>query len=272
MTTLDSVIFCSRADYDSLVDKEVNFLYLIQESDGSLSIASNDFNFNQVTVVRDSSPLNFSRSQVYLVVDSQGRPLSLKVRDFGDNKNLIPFPFVSKATSVVRGVTISPRDNGTIVVNGTAQGGDVWYLISSSLSIVEGETYYMSGCPEGGGWSTYRMRTTPSIDDNGQGVSFTATKTDPKSLTYLYVRNGATVSNLVFRPSVRKFVTVDLFNFTLLSVTSEGEYALFEDKVLGDLKVLSLTPSGRFFSDVEKEVLSQSKNLSYSAHWKPIVE
>ena len=121
-------------------------------------------------------------------------------------KNLLPNIFTSRTYN---GITFTVNDDGSITADGTATA-----LCSLNISgdIELNGDYILSGCPNGGGNSTYSIRlydsTSANIgDDEGSGKAITVS-----NLTChvnLIIRNGVTVTNLVFKPMLRLAADTD---------------------------------------------------------------
>lgn len=125
----------------------------------------------------------------------------------GGGKNLLE---VTATTQTVDGVTFTVNADGTIVVNGTA-GQTVSFLVGS-ITFSSAVAHILSGCPQGGGSTTYDVRIRDASYhvigfDFGNGASFT-----PEATTYyvsLTIRSGTTVSNIVFKPMIRLTTEAD---------------------------------------------------------------
>lgn len=119
-------------------------------------------------------------------------------------KNLIPYPYYDKSR-VTNGITYTVNSDGSILLNGTATANSSFVLVSnlSPIKLDKSESYFLSGCPSGGGFESYRIfiqntAYQQGYSDMGNGVSFTAENTD--YYIFIIIREGATVNNLVFSP------------------------------------------------------------------------
>ena len=134
----------------------------------------------------------------------------------GENgaKNLLPNNNTSKT---INGITYTVNDDGSVTANGTATANAEFIFIKDTDDVIEfknlirDKTVTLSGCPSGGGGTTYTLRkwgqsTSGTYYDTGDGVTFTA---DAESLDnnswnfQIRVYNGVTVSNLTFYPMLR---------------------------------------------------------------------
>ena len=104
------------------------------------------------------------------------------------------------------GVSFAFNEDGSIVANGTSTGLSIIQLAQSGFLLPAG-TYHLSGCPAGGGTTTYRLdveRVGASVfaNDNGSGATFTL-DTETNINVRLRVPSGAALANKVFRPMLR---------------------------------------------------------------------
>lgn len=117
----------------------------------------------------------------------------------GNGKNKLE---VTANTTTVTDVTFTVNDDGTINVNGTA--GLNRRIFIGDFTFKAGVTYTLSGCPAGGGGSSYCLftqDTNPQKADIGNGVTFTF-DSDTYSRIAIIVYNGASVSNKLFKPMI----------------------------------------------------------------------
>ena len=132
-------------------------------------------------------------------------------------KNLLNFPYY-ETTHSENGVDWTVYSDGTVMANGKAVGGYSSLTLRANGDKItcfqEGETYVLTGCPSGGGLSTYGIRiycrdssntNLTNSFDTGEGVSFTVPKNSGYDHDYGFIRvyEGATVDNLIFKPMVR---------------------------------------------------------------------
>jgi hypothetical protein len=110
-------------------------------------------------------------------------------------KNLVK---VDAKTTTTKGVTFTVKDDGSVVANGTPSE-DV-YLRLANFTLPIGE-YTLSGCAEGGSWSTYRLYCD-SATDLGKGTTLSVTE-EKETTANILIKSGTTVSNLTFYPMIR---------------------------------------------------------------------
>ena len=98
------------------------------------------------------------------------------------------------------GVSFTINDDFSVTVDGTATGGNAVLVLSrpGGYTMPEGNCI-LSGCPSGGSASTYNIAIAGTTSDTGTTGSFTSCS---KVLVRIYVINGTSISNAVFRPMV----------------------------------------------------------------------
>lgn len=119
--------------------------------------------------------------------------------------NLLEITYTSRTAN---GLTFTVGDDGSIIVNGTADSLSV--QVVGKAEILAGMTYRLSGCPTGGG-STYRLDArhletssyggSPINDclDYGSGAELTCSESETTNIC-IRIAEGTTVNNLVFKP------------------------------------------------------------------------
>lgn len=125
-------------------------------------------------------------------------------------KNLLDCSGFTEKT--INGVTITPvyDDNGNLLyigVNGTATNFVFLFINASSSYELKAGTYILSGCPSGGGATTYEISIysdkTNYIQDYGNTKTFTLDADTTFTVAQVIVRKGSTVNNLRFYPMIR---------------------------------------------------------------------
>lgn len=123
----------------------------------------------------------------------------------------------NKATSkTINGVTFTVNDDGSVTVNGTETSGSSTYITISDNVIAPdlrdrllNKSLILSGCPSGGGSSTYDVRLfnanakNDMLLDTGKGIAFTFTNETELFNIAVAVRGNATVNNVTFYPMIR---------------------------------------------------------------------
>lgn len=105
----------------------------------------------------------------------------------------------------LNGITFAFADDGKVTVSGTASA-----LCSINISgnyDLNGD-YIITGCPSGGGSSTYSLRiydssATVIADDIGEGISFTANNLANCRTNIIVITNAAISTPIVFAPMIR---------------------------------------------------------------------
>ena len=160
------------------------------------------------------------------------------------NENFLQNEGVSKT---INGVAFTVNKDGTVIANGTATDNVSLYVFAEGspvsrkpLNIKNGD-YILSGCPAGGGSSTYRLGMIYSegsnnyvyIVDNGSGISFNY---DGKNVgVYCEVRKGYTANNLIFKPMIRLATDTD-DTFGAHQSQTKALYTQQPLRAIGDVK------------------------------------
>jgi hypothetical protein len=118
----------------------------------------------------------------------------------GAGKNKLPN---TQGNESKNGVTCTKNSDGTYKFTGTASASS--YFIVGQVNIPAG-TYTLSGCPTGGGSSTYRLyfESPIGVNDTGSGASFTISEQTQCNAVIVIV-NGCILPNegIIFEPMVR---------------------------------------------------------------------
>jgi len=118
-------------------------------------------------------------------------------------KNLLPYPYFS-GTTTNRGITFTPREDGSILVNGTATGQATFALYGNYL---EENQKDLTGNYLSGGTNNVKLRAynhtgssyTDLGTDAGNGVQINKT-TYTTGYIELVVANGTTINNVIIKP------------------------------------------------------------------------
>lgn len=127
-------------------------------------------------------------------------------------KNLIPYPYL-ESSKTTNDVTFTVNEDGTITVSGTATANTSFSLASAIYYTLPKKVYFWSGCPTGGGATTYNSyvnilkRTETSwkivktIYDYGNGAAVDLRQYDYDGITItISVTKDTTMNNAVFKP------------------------------------------------------------------------
>ena len=140
------------------------------------------------------------------------------------NKNLLPYPYFHSSISIA-GIAYTVNSDGTITANGTATGRSEFVLSANKSDWMSGN-YVLSGCPLGGSKDTYYLQTINGYVDTGSGVKVNNTA-ELKRISII-IKQGTTVSNLVFKPQLELGTTPTAYtpyvsDFTTVNVMRCGK-------------------------------------------------
>lgn len=154
------------------------------------------------------------KSNIQPVQAGSGTPSPTNVRTISgftectvtDNgKNLLN----NVATSqTITGVTFTVNSDKSVNVNTPSPVTEAFTQLTLGVITLKANTSYtLSGCPSGGGGTSYRLyiignSTFPQVLDDGSGATFTPSE-DVTTEVRIIVYRGATVSNKVFYPMIR---------------------------------------------------------------------
>ena len=171
--------------------------------------------YNGVYDVYNSGRLAVLKESKYMNADINGSNIS--VNDVSaiehnldvklSSKNLIPYPY-TQSSKTHNEITFTVNSDGSLTANGTATG-QAYIFINQGLELEAG-TYTLSGCPSGGGWSSYSLSVVIAgvgYDDFGSGKTFTLTEKAVVNYINVNVFGGAKVENLTFYPQLEKGTT-----------------------------------------------------------------
>ena len=133
----------------------------------------------------------------------------------GAGKSRVPVSMTSNNYTAY-GINVTVSDDGTITTSGSNTGtatlsistNPIFSAEDISAKLVDGQTYFFSGCPAGGSSSTYRISlkkttngTSTYASDTGSGVSFTY---DAASTYVVYININKTVDvdGFVWKPMI----------------------------------------------------------------------
>lgn len=150
------------------------------------------------------------------------------------SKNMIPF-YNRHGTATDNGITYTV-DDLVITTNGTVTGNQSQYFLFSSQNLAQGvlnvnpaETFYISGCPEGGSASTYYLgvllykdtTNVATFKETGNGFLLYQPDVDYNRVLFkIYITKDITVNNLVFKPQMERGSTATPFTLYLPDVTT----------------------------------------------------
>lgn len=196
--------------------------------------------------------------------------------------------------ATVAGVTFTvDPDAGTVTANGTATGRDANFAVlfnSPGLpnnSTVPPGNYYFSGCPNGGGNSSYNCYlwdndtgarskqwdgTTDVDTDLGQGNCQVQINGHQQNIT-LRIRNGYIANNVVFKPMLRAAdTTPDFIPFGYeipLVVSQQGQPDKTYDIYIGDSPLTEGETVSKTSTGVDLELFEGENTVSTTLYNKP---
>jgi len=150
-------------------------------------------------------------------VSSYEHSLGVKI----SNQNLIPYPY-TQSSKTHNEITFTVNSDGSLTANGTATG-QAYIFINQGL-VLEAGTYTLSGCPSGGGWSSYCLNvatTGGGYYDFGSGKTFTLTEKTVVNSINVNVFGGAKVENLTFYPQLK--LETGITDFSGIEVSRYGK-------------------------------------------------
>ena len=194
-------------------------------------------------------------------------PAAVTVQRYG--KNLVPYPynFTSKPAS---GVTFTANEDGSIVVNGTANA-DTGIRLAENLPLQIGTTYTLSGCPSGDNRLLMSGATySGNVYDAGDGATFTVTgapDSDGYRVNFLLTA-GKVYNNVVFKPQIEVGAAATAYEL----YTTPTEYIPAADGTVSG--VLTLDPVTTLTTDSAGAVLeaeySRDVNKAFEELWQAI--
>ena len=124
-----------------------------------------------------------------------------------NGKNLLSLK--PKSSTETKGITYTINEDGSVTVNGTAtEAVSVTLLAYNNGLNLKNASYILSGCPSGGGTSTYYLnfydyKAGSSAADKGEGVEVPFENEGGAYSLQLRIASGYTANNLVFKPMIR---------------------------------------------------------------------
>lgn len=124
-------------------------------------------------------------------------------------KNLLN---ITAQSQTINGVTFTVNEDGSVTTNGTATANANFALSTMSLPVGD---YVLSGCPAGGGYSTYSVfiqtGNNAIYDTTVVGKTFSSDDGTVSRKVLINIQKGQTVSDLTFYPMIRPAGTSDAY-------------------------------------------------------------
>lgn len=117
-------------------------------------------------------------------------------------KNLLK---TAAASQTKNGVTFTVNADGSVTVNGTAASDAIFVI--SNITLTAGKTYTLTGCPEGGSSTTFKLYGLDTTNWYGEGSDYGDGNTfinRHSPVQYrIVIKAGYTADNLTFYPMLR---------------------------------------------------------------------
>ena len=130
-------------------------------------------------------------------------------------KNLLK---ITASSQTINGVTFTVNTNQTVSLSGTATATTTFVIVDNAVAnAIPDGSYIMTGCPAGGGLTTYDLRwylysSGKSAYDQGRGATVNKSGSTTSSNIAILIRSGVITDGIVFRPMLRKStITSDTF-------------------------------------------------------------
>ncbi len=174
-------------------------------------------------------------------------------------------------TTTVGGVTFTNNRDGIITVNGTGSLNNVYYELAPPAA-KSGHKYMSYGCPTGGSGNTYDIvntiyksgRYSGSFSDMGNGVISRALEEGETFTSNIFIAEGYTANNLVFKPQL--FDLTEMFGFGNEPATVAEFWQRVPEKLYGynpnDYKSANI-PSSKYFPDGMKSAGSVYDEINF---------
>ena len=117
--------------------------------------------------------------------------------------NLLPN---EATTQTINGVTFTVNNDGSITANGTCNGEGTAFTIKVKPKLEDDVQYILTGCPKNSGAILFYSSNVDVVyNDYGDGVQFTKLNytTYPSASVGIYVPNGTTLNDAIFKPMIR---------------------------------------------------------------------
>ena len=164
--------------------------------------------------IKDSTYVSYTKTNRELTVENQS--LNNEVSDIVNilgAKNLLPNKAVSQT---IAGVTFTKNSNGSITINGTATT-DIGFTVARIGDLGLSGNCILSGCTDGDKTTSYALMITNEVNSEEAqetseitvNMATYSSPTYPTSAVYIFVKNGATVSNKTIYPMLRLATDAD---------------------------------------------------------------
>lgn len=118
------------------------------------------------------------------------------------SRNICP---ITAKTTTLNNVTFTVNANGSITASGTANA-DTTFVVGPCTP-TNGVDYITTGCPSGGGSTTYRLGFVGHGYDDGSGKTFTGDGVQQN--VFIWVKSGVNPGGVTFYPMIRPATVTD---------------------------------------------------------------
>lgn len=188
--------YYTKSQTDSLISKKVDKVDYMGLSEN---------NFTDAEKSKLSELENYDDTEIKTEITKVNEQTAINRSTLGyQSKNLLKN---TANTATLNGVTFTINDDGSVTADGTATALCT-FTISNVSADLQGKTLLLSGCPTGGNYQTgYALIIDKASDsrtvgyDTGNGAKIAVP--DEACRVRIVIRNGVTVSNLIFKPMLR---------------------------------------------------------------------
>lgn len=172
-------------------------------------------------------------------------------------------------TTTTNGITFTNNGDGTITANGTAIKNTYFTILSADLELSTHKKYLLTGCPSGGSSYTYFLYVDKDGAlfnlDTGNGSIGTPTKSN--AVITIFVRQGLTLNNLIFKPQL--FDLTEMYGAGNEPTTVEQFRQDFPEEMydykpycfVKSYKTLLKASDNKIITSYKKSLVCKTKNL-----------
>lgn len=185
--------------YDDNGNNLSDKLNVIETTKADIDYVNDSIDAKEITGLVSGSDPTINDSSEHSLLYSKINGLTEQTTLTG--KNLLN---INTGTEEIYGITWTTNDDGSITADGTATSDS--YRTIGTIALQSDITYTMSGCPSGGGQTTYYIQANVDSGDNvkrdtGNSISFTPSSEQTTSF-YTCIKSGVTVDEVTFYPQI----------------------------------------------------------------------
>ena len=224
-----------------------------------------------ITAIESAEAFNITKWE-QTTVGKEVKQLNSNLDVIGKCKNLLNSTL---QTTTQNGVTCTNNGDGTYTINGTATQNTnfTFFYNLEKYQHLKNRTVKLVGCPKDGSSTTYRLMLQLQKDpwsgayDSGEGSIITINN-DDNWQCWIRIYEGATVSNLTFKPMITTNLNATYDDF--VPYTGDGETLTHDVAELkNDLIVLETTSTIDMTASRELDDITSSA-LTIPSGYKPI--